>query len=87
MAREFAANPTGNFTVQFAIVCDPSNVTKALRGGSAERVWFVPISIKGRACYRMFWGGFNTRQEADGALAQLPGQLRESSPAVVAVPR
>lgn len=87
MAREFAANPTGNFTVQFAIVCDPSNVTKALRGGSADRVWFVPISIKGRACYRMFWGGFNTRQEADGALAQLPGQLRESSPAVVAVPR
>ena len=86
MAKEFAANPTGNYTVQFAIVCDPANVTKAL-SGAAARVWFIPISLKGRGCYRMFWGGFGTRQEADAAMAQLPGQLRESRPAVVAVPR
>jgi len=87
MAREFAANPTGNFTVQFAIVCDPVNVTKALQSGVADRVWFIPISLKGRACYRMFWGGFPTRADADRSMAQLPAALRESNPAVVMVPR
>jgi hypothetical protein len=87
MAREFAANPSGNFTVQFAIVCEPSNVTKALNSSAASRVWFIPIAIKGRSCYRMFWGGFATRPEAEAAMAQLPGELRESKPAVVTVPR
>ena len=87
MAREFAANPVGNYTIQFAIVCDPSNVTKALRSSAADRVWFIPISVKERSCYRLFWGGFQTREQADAALPTIPGELRESKPSVVTVPR
>lgn len=85
MAREFAANPAGNFTVQFAIVCDPSNVSKALGAGSD--VWFGPITLKERQCFRMFWGRYPTRAEAEAAMPRLPGQLRESRPAVVGIPR
>ncbi|MGH6692805.1 MAG: hypothetical protein ACREF4_19220, partial [Gammaproteobacteria bacterium] len=86
MAREFAATATGSFTVQFAIVCEPSNVTKALNNGGTN-VWFVPISIKGRACYRMYWGRFGTRDEAERGMASLPAALRESKPAVVPITR
>jgi septal ring-binding cell division protein DamX len=86
MAREFAATAAGNFTVQFAIVCEPSNVTKALNNGGTN-VWFVPISIKGRACYRMYWGHFGTRDEAERGMAVLPASLRESKPAVVPISR
>jgi septal ring-binding cell division protein DamX len=85
MAREFAANPAGNFTVQFAIVCEPSNVAKALR--TSSDVWFSSITLKGRSCFRMFWGRYATRAEAEAAMRGLPGELRESRPAVVGVPR
>lgn len=86
MAREFAATATGNFTVQFAIVCESSNVTKALNNGGTN-VWFVPISIKERPCYRMYWGRFGTRDEAERGMAALPASLRESKPAVVSISR
>jgi hypothetical protein len=86
MAREFAANATGNFTIQFAIVCEPSNVTKALDTGGTN-VWFVPITIKERSCFRLFWNRYATREEAERGLQNLPAGLRESRPAVVSIPR
>ncbi len=85
MAREFAAAPSGKFTVQFEIVCDPSNITKAL-GIGGTNVWFVPISLKGRACYRVFWGHYETREAADRGMRDIPATLREAKPAVVSVP-
>lgn len=86
MARDFARAPAGNFTVQFAIVCEPSNVTNAMRTGGAN-VWFIPIAVKERSCYRLFWGRYDTREAAQRALPQLPAGLRESRPAVVSIPR
>jgi hypothetical protein len=52
-----------------------------------ENVWFVPQSLGGRSCYRVFWGRFNTRDEATRALAEVPAGLRDPSAAVKAVPR
>lgn len=86
MAREFAAAPSGKFTVQFEIVCDPSNITKALRTGGTN-VWFLPISLKGRACYRVFWGHYATRDAAERGIREIPPSLRETKPAVVSVPQ
>jgi len=86
MAREFAAAPSGKFTVQFEIVCDPSNITKALRSGGTN-VWFVPISLKGRSCYRVFWGRYPTRDAAERGIREIPASLREAKPAVVSVPQ
>ena len=67
-------------------MCDPSNVTKAVSNGGTN-VWFVPISIKGRSCYRMYWGRYGTRDEAERGMAALPASLRESKPGVVAISR
>ena len=40
MAREYAANPTGNFTIQIQILCDPGNLDQLVRsGGSSGRDW------------------------------------------------
>ena len=86
MAREFAAAPSGKFTVQFEIVCDPSNIAKALHSGGAN-VWFVPISLKGRSCYRVFWGHYPTRDAAERGIREIPASLREAKPAVVSVPQ
>jgi hypothetical protein len=86
MARDYAANPTGNYTVQVQILCDPANVEKAMRAGG-ENVWFVPQTIGGRGCYRVFWGHFDSRTQAQQALAQVPASLRDKNSAVKAVPR
>ncbi len=86
MAREFAAAPNAKFTVQFEIVCEPSNVTKALREGGTN-VWFIPIAIKGRPCYRVFWGRYQTRDAAERAVGDVPASLREAKPAVIQVPQ
>jgi septal ring-binding cell division protein DamX len=85
-ARDFLANPSGNFTVQIQILCDPANVEKAMRQGG-DRVWFVPQTLGTRSCYRLFWGRFGTRAEAQQALAQVPAALRDANAAVKPVPR
>ncbi len=86
MAREFAAAPNAKFTVQFEIVCEPSNITKALREGGTN-VWFIPIAIKGRSCYRVFWGRYQTRDAGERAIGEVPASLREAKPAVIQVPQ
>lgn len=86
MARDFAANASGNYTVQIQILCETSNLEKAMRDGGSS-VWFVPQQIKDRSCYRVFWGRFATREQAQQALANIPAALRDRSSSVKAVPR
>ena len=86
MARDFAAHASGNFTVQIQILCEPSNIAKVLSTGGSN-VWFVPQQIKTRACYRVFWGHYNTRDEAQRAMAVIPASLRDPSAAVKPVPK
>jgi len=86
MARDFAANASGNFTVQIQILCEPANVGKTMKDGGSN-VWFVPQSIGARSCYRVFWGHYNTREEAQRALASIPAAVRDRSAAVKPVPR
>jgi cytoskeletal protein RodZ len=85
MARENASNATGNFTVQIQILCDASNVEKLMRGGGD--VWFVPQTIGDRSCYRVFWGHYNTRDQAQQAIAQIPASIRDRNAAVKPVPK
>ena len=84
MAREFAAKPGGVYTVQFELVCETASVTKALRGGG--EVWFVPITYRGRDCYRVFWGRYETRDAALAATKSIPKALAAGAPVVVKIP-
>ncbi|HUP63177.1 MAG TPA: DUF4388 domain-containing protein [Thermoanaerobaculia bacterium] len=86
LARQHASNATGNFTVQIQILCDPANLTKAI-GAGGSNVWFVPQTIGGRSCYRVFWGRYDTRDEAQRALAAIPADVRDRSSAVKPVPK
>jgi len=86
MARQYAANPSGNFTVQIQILCQASNLDKAISTGGAN-IWFVPQTLGTRSCYRVFWGHYATRDEAQNALAKIPASLRDRSSAVKPVPR
>ncbi len=86
MAQQAAADPVGAYTVQFELVCETASITKAMEGGRSA-VWWLPISYRGRPCYRVFWGRFATRQEAAKAAAEIPPALHGSTPVVVKIPR
>lgn len=86
MARQYAANPEGNFTVQIQILCDPGNLGNVMRAGGPN-VWFVPQTLGTRSCYRVYWGRYDTREEAQRALATIPAAVRDPSSAVKTVPR
>lgn len=83
MAADYAQEKSGNFTVQFAIFCQPSSVRNALNAGAAN-VWFLK---HGARCYRAYYGRYGTREEAQRALAGLPPSLRDAAARVVAVPK
>jgi hypothetical protein len=84
-AREYAANPRGNYTVQIQILCDPGNLEGAIRTGGGE-IWFVPQMLGDRSCYRVFWGRYANEREAQAALVGIPSGLRDRSSAVRPVP-
>ncbi len=86
MAKTFAAQASGNYTVQFELVCETPSLTKAIKDGGAS-VWFVPISYRSRDCYRVFWGHFTTKDEATRAAREIPMSLRGVAPVVVKVPK
>ena len=85
MSREFAAQKSGAYTVQFELVCEIASVTKALRDGG-DKIWFAPITYKGRDCYRVFWGRYDTKSAAEGAAKSVPKSLGGSG-VVVKIPR
>lgn len=83
MASDHARSHRGtNYTIQFELVCETDSITRALQGGG-DAVWFVPISYKGRDCYRVFWGEFSTRSAGEKGLDALPQALRSGSKPVV----
>jgi hypothetical protein len=86
MARDFGAKPGGSYTVQFELVCETPSVARALRDGGAN-VWFTQTSYRGKPCYRVFWGRYDTREAAAAAMNELPAGLRGAGTAVVKIPR
>lgn len=86
MARKFAAQATGNYTVQFELVCEASSLTTAVNVGGAN-VWFVPFAYHNRACYRVFWGRYATQNQASAAIRDVPAAIRGPKPVVVSVPK
>jgi septal ring-binding cell division protein DamX len=86
MARKFAAQATGNYTVQFELVCETSSLTTAVNVGGAN-VWFVPFAYHNRACYRVFWGRYATQDQATAAIRDVPAAIRGPKPVVVSVPK
>lgn len=85
MARDFAAQTGGSHTLQFELVCETSSITRAI-AEAGDKVWFVTTSYRGRPCYRVFWGRFNSSAEATAGASQFPAALGVK-PVVVKIPR
>jgi septal ring-binding cell division protein DamX len=50
-------------------------------------IYVLPTTAQGRACYRVIWGLYDSRDAAESAKPSLPGALRSGDVAPVAVSR
>jgi len=76
-ASTLAGGARGRFSVQLLVACSPETVQKALATVGTEELFILPVSFQGRACYRMCWGLYDSRQSGDAALSRLPPYFRQ----------
>jgi cytoskeletal protein RodZ len=63
------------YALQIAFLCEPSSLQSAIESGGSN-VWFVPAQLGQRHCFRVFWGRYQTRAEAQRNVAQVPASYR-----------
>ncbi len=80
--RHLAESRNVKYTVQFELVCQTASVTKAIREGGAN-VWFLPTTYRNSSCFRVFWGRFENRAQAEAAISSIPQSLRGSQATVI----
>jgi uncharacterized protein DUF4388 len=84
-ARAFAASMApearGRFSLQVLVACDPVNVQKAVNAVPAAELFILPVTLKGKACYRLCWGVYDDRSAAEAALSGLPSYFRQGGAA------
>ena len=80
-ARAFAAQLTpgarSRYTLQVLGACAPENVQKAVSAVPSPELLVLPVNVKGRACYRLCWGVYDSRAAAEAALGSLPSYFRQ----------
>lgn len=86
-ASQLRQGAKGSATIQILVACSDDTVQKALQAVPDEALYIVPVSYKGRQCYRMCWGMYMSEARAASALQSLPGYFRHggASPKVVPV--
>ena len=88
-ANGFVANlrqtPAGSFSIQLLVACSSDTVEKALASVAAPDLYILPVNYKGRPCYRVCWGVYESEMRADSAVRTLPEYFRKggASPRVV----
>ncbi|HXK10241.1 MAG TPA: DUF4388 domain-containing protein [Vicinamibacteria bacterium] len=84
-ARAFAAalasGARNRFSLQVLVACAAENVQKAIAAVPRDELFIVPVSVKGKDCYRVCWGTYDTRIAAEAALRDLPSYFRQGGAA------
>ena len=80
-ARGFEANlrssPEARFSVQLLVACSDDTVDKAVAQAGSPDLFILPVNYKGRSCYRMCWGLYDTEARANAATSAIPAYFRE----------
>jgi septal ring-binding cell division protein DamX len=70
------ALPPGHVTLQLMVACRAGSVERLLGvPNTGDRLWFIPYNHQGRSCYKVLWGRYTTRQEAEAARAGIPREI------------
>ena|GEM_PF-6061507 len=83
MLARMKDRPASSMTLQLMIACQEDSIAKARRLDTGGTLWFIPTSLKGRSCYKVFWGVYAKEAEARRALDALPADLKNGGPRMV----
>jgi hypothetical protein len=88
-ARAFAARlraAKGTFSIQILVACSNETVVKAVQNVSSPELFILPVNFKGRDCYRICWGTFDSQGRAESAMGSVPSYFREGGATPKVVP-
>jgi hypothetical protein len=77
-ARRFegAVHTGANHTILILVACSTETIQKATEAVPAQELFILPTSYKGKSCYRMCWGLYDSEERAASALRSLPDYFR-----------
>ncbi len=83
------AASSDRFAIDVEVACQPETIQKDFaESGGDHRYMILPYDLHGRACFRVLWGLYKTRAEAEQALKAMPPFfLQNASPRVAPRPR
>ena len=67
-----ASDAGARFTIQLELVCELPSLDEAWVYDRQERMWLLAAAHQGRDCFRVFWGRFQTLEEARAAKTSVP---------------
>lgn len=74
----------GGFTIAIMLACERDSIAKALAESNNSRELIIfPYNFKGRNCFRVIWGYYIKREEAENAFKTLPSVFKDSGAKVV----
>lgn len=78
---------SGAFTVQILLACSTETIEKALAAVPADDLYILPVHYRGKDCYRMGWGVFDSEAKAGAGSRAVPEYFRQggAKPKVVSV--
>jgi hypothetical protein len=89
-AQGFAANlrsaGRGTASIQLLVACAEETIQKAGQQVDSPELFILPVTLKGRACYRVCWGVYPDSERAAAALRSVPPYFREGGATPKVVP-
>jgi hypothetical protein len=74
------------FSIQILVACSTETIQKANQSVPGDELYILPVSYKGRNCYRICWGSYPTEEAAAAALRALPEYFRRGGATPKVVP-
>ena len=79
---------SSRYTIAVGLFCDPSKAVEGAQdAGGAPHLILLIVPYRGRACYRVYWGLYDTLSAAEQAMSSIPAALRVAGQAPLPVSR
>ncbi|MCX7830323.1 MAG: hypothetical protein N2445_04610, partial [Acidobacteria bacterium] len=71
-------------TIAIMLACEKDSITKAFaESNNSKELIIFPYNFKGKSCFRVIWGYYNSKGEAEEAFNSIPKVFKDSGAKVV----
>ncbi len=76
-ASSLASAAPDSYSIQVLAACSPDTIRKAAQNVTEDEIFILPVTLNGRACYRVGWGVYDSRASAEAGANDLPAYFRQ----------